>query len=50
MDENLHAMVNLDRIGELHPEGSGRLRLLLRDGTQLIVSRSYSARFREGLL
>jgi two-component system LytT family response regulator len=44
------AMVNLDRIGELHPEGSGRLRLLLRDGTQLIVSRSYSARFREGLL
>ena len=44
------AMINLDRIGELHPEGSGRLRLLLRDGTQLIVSRSYSARFREGLL
>jgi two-component system LytT family response regulator len=44
------AMVSLDRISELHPEGSGRLRLLLRDGTELMVSRSYSARFREGLL
>jgi two-component system LytT family response regulator len=44
------AMVNLDRIRELHPEGSGRLRLLLRDGTELMVSRSYSQRFREGLL
>jgi two-component system LytT family response regulator len=44
------AMVNLDRIRELHPEGSGRLRLLLRDGTELIVSRSYSQRFRAGLL
>lgn len=43
-------MINLDRIGELHPEGSGRLRLLLRDGTQLMVSRSYSAKFREGLV
>jgi two-component system LytT family response regulator len=44
------AMVNLDRISELHPEGSGRLRLLLRDGTELIVSRNYSPRFQQGLL
>jgi len=44
------AMVNADRIGELHPEGSGRLRLLLCDGTELMVSRSYAPRFREGLL
>jgi len=44
------AMVNLDRIRELHPEGSGRLRLFLLDGTQLSVSRSYSQRFREGVL
>jgi two-component system LytT family response regulator len=44
------AMVNLDRISELQPEGSGRLRLLLRDGTELIVSRSYAPRFQQGLL
>ena len=44
------AMVNLDRVRELHPEGSGRLRVLLADGTQLSVSRSYAQRFREGAL
>jgi two-component system LytT family response regulator len=44
------AMVNLDRVRELHPDSSGRLRLLLADGTELNVSRSYAPRFREGAL
>jgi len=44
------AMVNLDRVREFQPEGSGRLRLILRDGTELVVSRSYAARFRGGML
>lgn len=44
------AIVNLDRVAQLHPEGSGRYRLFLRDGTELIVSRSYSGRFREAML
>jgi two-component system, LytTR family, response regulator len=44
------AMVNLDRIREFQPDGSGRLRLVLRDGTELMVSRSYAPRFREGVL
>lgn len=44
------AMVHLDRVRELYPEGSGRLRLRLLDGTELIVSRSYSTRFRKELL
>jgi two-component system, LytTR family, response regulator len=41
------AMVNLERIKELYSEGSGRYRLLLVDGTELIVSRSYSHVFRQ---
>ena len=44
------AIVNLERVAELHPEGSGRYRLLLRGGTELIASRSYSGRFRNGVL
>jgi two-component system LytT family response regulator len=44
------AMVNLERVKELYAEGSGRYRLLLQDGTQLMVSRSYSQTFRKPLL
>jgi two-component system LytT family response regulator len=44
------AMVNLERVKELFAEGSGRYRLLLLDGTQLMVSRSYSHMFRKPLL
>ncbi len=44
------AMVHLDRVRELYQEGSGRLRLRLLDGTELMVSRSYSPRFRKELL
>lgn len=44
------AIVNVDRIDEIHAEGSGRYRLQLRGGVQLIASRSYSARFRSGVL
>jgi DNA-binding LytR/AlgR family response regulator len=43
-------MVNLERVKELYAEGSGRYRLLLLDGTPLIVSRSYSHMFRRPLL
>ena len=44
------AMVNLDRVKELYTEGSGRYRLLLVDGSELMVSRSYSHVFRKQLL
>jgi two-component system, LytTR family, response regulator len=44
------AIVNLDRVKELFTEGSGRYRLLLTDGTELMVSRSYSQLFRQHLL
>ena len=44
------AMVNLERIKELYAEGSGRYRLLLNDGTELMVSRSYSHQFRKEIL
>ncbi len=44
------AMVNLNRIGELRPLGSARYALMLRDGTRLTVSRSYSEMFRRGTL
>jgi two-component system, LytTR family, response regulator len=44
------AIVNLDRVKELFAEGSGRYRLLLGDGTELIVSRSYSQLFRQHIL
>ena len=44
------AVVNLGRIREIHPLGSARYALLLRDGTRLTVSRSYSEMFRRGTL
>jgi two-component system, LytTR family, response regulator len=44
------ALVNLERVKELFAEGSGRYRLLLTDGTELTVSRSYSHLFRKELL
>jgi len=44
------ALVNLKRVRELRSAGSGRYRLVLRDGTELSVSRKYSPRFRGGLL
>jgi DNA-binding LytR/AlgR family response regulator len=44
------AMVNLERVKELYAEGSGRYRLILLDGTELIVSRTYSHLFRKELL
>lgn len=43
-------LVNLERVKELHAEGSGRYRLFLADGTELVVSRSYSHMFRGQLL
>ena len=44
------AIVNLSRIKELRPLGSGRYELVLTDGEVLTVSRSYSAQFRGHLL
>ncbi len=44
------ALVNQNRIRELRPLGSGRYRLLLTDGSELVVSRTYSSRFRGDLL
>ncbi len=44
------AVVNLERVRELRSLGSGRYRLELDDGTELIVSRTYSPRFRDGVL
>lgn len=44
------AVVNLSRIQELRPLGSARYALLLRDGTRLTVSRSYSEIFRGGAM
>lgn len=44
------AMVNIERVKELYAEGSGRYRLILVDGTELMVSRSYSHLFRKELL
>lgn len=44
------AVVNLDRVEELRPLGSGRYRLLLTGGTELVVSRSYSPVIRERVL
>lgn len=43
-------LVNLRRIRELKSEGSGRYRVLLEDGTELMASRTYSLRFRGDLL
>ena len=44
------APVNQNRIRELRPLGSGRYRLLLTDGSEVVVSRTYSSRFRGDLL
>ncbi|MFN7930457.1 MAG: LytTR family DNA-binding domain-containing protein [Blastocatellia bacterium] len=38
-------IVNLDRIKELHPWSHGEYRVLLEDGTELTLSRSYRERF-----
>ena len=43
-------LVNLERIRELRAVGSGRYRLLCHDGTELVVSRSYSGQFRDRIL
>jgi two-component system LytT family response regulator len=42
-------IVNIDRIAEMHPLDNGEYRLLLRDGTDLKLSRSYRHRL-QGLL
>jgi two-component system LytT family response regulator len=42
-------IVNVERIRELHPRGSGDCDLILHDGTQLRSSRTYSDRRREVL-
>lgn len=44
------AMVNLACIRDMKSLGSSRYEIVLRDGTRLPVSRSYSARFREEFL
>lgn len=44
------AVVNMDSVRELRPLGSGRYRLELEDGTRLVVSRTYSPRFRDSVL
>ncbi|HYE73252.1 MAG TPA: LytTR family DNA-binding domain-containing protein [Blastocatellia bacterium] len=38
-------IVNLDRIKELHPWSHGEYRVILKDGTQLTLSRSYRDHF-----
>jgi two-component system LytT family response regulator len=43
------AMVNLDRLRELHPGPHGDSTLLLRDGTRLTLSRTCRARFEQQL-
>lgn len=40
-------IVNIDRVKELQPWFHGEYRVLLRDGTQLVLSRSYRDRFHE---
>lgn len=42
-------IVNLDRIKELQPWFHGEYRIILRDGTQLMLSRSYRERLNEVL-
>ena len=44
------ALVNQSRIRELQSLGSGRYRLTLQTGQSLVVSRTYSGQFRDGLL
>jgi two-component system LytT family response regulator len=43
------AIVNTERIGEMHPLDNGEYRLFLRDGTELKLSRSYRHQL-QGLL
>jgi two-component system LytT family response regulator len=40
-------IVNVDRIKELHPMFSGDYSVILRDGTELALSRNYRERFLE---
>lgn len=40
-------IVNVERIREVHPRGSGDCLLVLADGTELLSSRTYSARRKE---
>lgn len=42
-------IVNVDRIRELHPRGSGDCLIVLDDGTELLSSRTYSDRRKEAL-
>lgn len=44
------SLVNLDRVDDLKAEGSGRYTVRLKDGTELTVSRSHSARFRAAVI
>ncbi|HVL69302.1 MAG TPA: LytTR family DNA-binding domain-containing protein [Vicinamibacterales bacterium] len=44
------AIVRLDQIGEVRPEGSSRYRLTLKDGTTLIVSRTRADALRRLIL
>ena len=50
--ERIHrgTLVNLERIGEIRPLGSGRYTVVLRDGRELVASRTYAVRFRDALL
>jgi len=41
------AIVNVDRIQEVHHMFHGEIRLILRDGTELILSRHYRRNFQE---
>ena len=40
-------VVNIDRIKELHPMFSGDYAVILRNGTELALSRNYRERFAE---
>jgi len=44
------SLVNLSRVHELVPEGSGRYRVRLVDGTELTLSRTHSTRFRDSMI
>jgi len=44
------SIVNLDRIRELRPLGDGRYRVVLKDGTELSLSRSQAKRLKEMVL
>ncbi len=44
------ALVNEARVSHLRPLGSGRYEMELEDGTRLVMSRSYAARYKRSLL